>query len=361
MPRLDSFLRVVVEQSASDLHFSSGAVPYIRRDGALEPLPFRCLSEVETRRFLFEILTTEQLDRLQEEQTLDFVHGIEGVGRFRGNIFMHATGIGSVFRIIPDAAPSITQLGLPQAAADLVTQQSGLILVCGPTGAGKTTTAAAMLDVLNQNTRRHIITIEDPIEFLHTSKESVISQRQIGEHAQGYADAVKAALRESPDVLLVGELRESDTVMLALTAADQGVLVFGTLHASSSAQALLRILDLFPEARRQEVQQLLGAHLQGIIAQRLLRCASGEGRTPNVELLLRTPAVTQLIRDGKAHQIEALLHSQEMRDLGMCSFQHALAKLVSTGVVALEDACATAEDPDALAEEIHDLASKAAA
>ena len=171
MPRLDSFLRVVVEQNASDLHFSSGSVPYIRRDGELEALPFRLLSEVETRRFLFELLDPEQLEMLAEKQSLDFVHEIDGVGRFRGNIFMHAGGIGSVFRIIPDRAPPVERLGLPKAAEQLIQLRNGLVVVCGPTGAGKTTTVAAMLDTLNENSRRHIITVEDPIEFLHSSKD----------------------------------------------------------------------------------------------------------------------------------------------------------------------------------------------
>lgn len=338
MARLDSFLRVVVEQSASDLHLSSGAVPVIRRDGDLERLPFRAMSEVETRRFLFEVFSPDQIDALERDHSVDFVYAVEDCGRFRGNAFFHANGIGAVFRIIPDAPLSIEELELPQVCQSVAELERGLVLVCGPTGAGKTTTVAAMLHAVNAARAGHIITVEDPIEFVHRSLECVVSQRQVGEHARSYAESVRAAAREAPDVLSIGEVRDEETVRGALDAAEQGALVFATLHASSAPQAVHRLVDLFPEAQKRDASARLARQVQAIFAQRLVKRATGEGRVAAIEILLANAATRQLIKEEKAHQIAGYLQGPEAETMGMQTFASALAHLVLTGVVTLEEA-----------------------
>lgn len=350
MARIDSFLRVVVEQRASDLHMSSGSVPAVRRDGELVPLPFRALSDAEARRFLFEILTPEQREVFEAEQALDFVYAIEGLARFRGNLFAHALGVGSVFRIIPSRPPYIDELSLPPIARSLTELKEGLVLLCGPTGAGKTTTVAAMVNEINERDVRHVIVIEDPIEFVHDSKRSVISQRQVGVHARDYTQVVKAALRESPDVLVVGEMRGHETLDLALSAAEAGMLVIGTLHASSAAKAVHRIVDSFPEERRAEVLVILARQFRGILAQHLLRSASGEGRLPVFEVLLHNTVTAQLVRDGKVHQLEGRLQESQDQSSGMRGLDADLAARVADGSVTLAEAVRVANDADRLRE-----------
>lgn len=347
MARLDSFLRVIVEQGASDLHLSSGCVPAIRRDGELVRLPFRAMSEVETRRFLMEVLTPDEEAALERDQTLDFVHAVEHVARFRGNAFLHAGGVGAVFRIIPEAPPTLDAVGLPPVVRELCLVERGLIFICGPTGAGKTTTLAAMLNEINHTRTAHIITIEDPIEFVHAPHLSVISQRQVGEHAMSYAAAMRAALRESPDVIVVGEMRDAETVGLAIDACEKGVLVLGTLHTNSAAKAIHRITDLFPDARRERVLRTLADRFVAILAERLVKRATGEGRTPILEVLRRNLAVSSLIRDNKVHQIESYLLSPDLEPKGTIGFDQALAHAVHEGLVSLGDAVDIARDPEA--------------
>jgi len=275
--RLDSFLKLVAEQQASDLHFHAGGVPMIRHDGDLMPLPFRALTELEARRFIMEIATPEQQGTLQREQQVDFVYVLPDVGRFRASVFVQSRGIGAVFRVIRNHIPSLEELRLPPVLTRLVRFKNGLVIVTGPTGAGKSTTLAAMVREINTTQSRHIITIEDPVEYVHEPLRSAITQREVGRHTESFATGLRAALRESPDVLVLGEMRDLETVQLALQAAETGVLVLGTLHTNSAAKAVDRILDVIPEESRDQVRGTLSLVLRAVVAQRLARLARRPG------------------------------------------------------------------------------------
>jgi twitching motility protein PilT len=338
MARLDAFLKVVVEQSASDLHLSSGAPAAIRKDGELVPLPFRVLSEQETKNLLLEVLTLDERDAFEANQTLDFLYEIKNVARFRGNLFVHARGIGSVFRVIPSTVPTLDGLQLPPVIRTVANMRSGMVLLCGATGSGKTTTLAAILHEINKTRCANIITIEDPVEFVHPALQSVVSQRQAGVHTKGFAAAAKAALRESPDVLVVGEMRDYEAIGFALSASAGGALVLGTLHASSAAKAAHRIIDTFPPDQAAQALHMFSSQFQAIIAQHLIRRATGEGRMAVLEVLLRTPATAQLLKDGKVHQIESYLESGDHEGEGMLGLDNAIVMAVKSGAVTLQDA-----------------------
>lgn len=355
MARLDSFLRLVTEQNASDLHFCAGAVPTIRHNGDLVRLPFRKLTETETRRFLVEILDDEQRERFENNSDLDFVYELDDIGRFRCNFFRQARGSGAVFRIIPPSVPTLDDLGMPASLRRLCQLKNGLVLVTGPTGAGKTTTLAALVDEINRTAKRHIITIEDPVEFLHPIRQSVVTQRQVGVHVSSFAEALRSSLRESPDVVVVGEMRDAETIQLALTAAETGVLVFGTLHTNSAASAINRIIDAMPEESREQVRSILSVLMRGIVAQHLVKRATGEGRVAVVEVLLQNYAVAHLIRENKIHQLDALLQSTESAGAGMMSLETCLLRYLREGVILLEDAVRVASDPDHLRQLAADL------
>jgi twitching motility protein PilT len=350
MARIDSFLELVTEQGASDLHFSSGAIPTIRHDGQLVQLPFRTLSATETERFLVEILTQEQRQRWDESHDLDFVYALEGVARFRVNFFRQARGPAACFRVIPNVPPTLDALGLPESLRKLTRWNNGLVLVTGPTGAGKSTTLAAMVHEIAANSRRHIITIEDPIEFLHKTDRSVITQRQVGTHVDTFAGALRSALREAPDVVVVGEMRDLETIQLALAAAETGVLVFGTLHTNSAASAINRIIDAIPEESREQVRAILSVLLRGVVAQHLLRRASGEGRLAVVEVLLQSFAASNLIREDKIHQLDALLQSTESAGTGMMGLDSCLIRYLRQGLLTLDEALSVAKDPEYVRE-----------
>ena len=355
MARLDSFLRLVTEQNASDLHFCAGAVPTIRHNGDLVRLPFRKLTETETRRFLVEILDDDQRERFENNSDLDFVYELDDIGRFRCNFFRQARGSGAVFRIIPPSVPTLDDLGMPASLRRLCQLKNGLVLVTGPTGAGKTTTLAALVDEINRTAKRHIITIEDPVEFLHPIRQSVVTQRQVGVHVSSFAEALRSSLRESPDVVVVGEMRDAETIQLALTAAETGVLVFGTLHTNSAASAINRIIDAMPEESREQVRSILSVLMRGIVAQHLVKRATGEGRVAVVEVLLQNYAVAHLIRENKIHQLDALLQSTESAGAGMMSLETCLLRYLREGVILLEDAVRVASDPDHLRQLAADL------
>ena len=269
MARLDSFLRLVVEQKASDLHFMAGHRPLIRHDGLLVPIPFRELTDIEARRFLFEILSTEQRARLDAEEEVDFAYDLAGVGRFRANVFLQSDGMGAVFRVIPEEPPNLSDLRLPSAVRKILDLPNGLVLFCGPTGCGKSTTQAALIHELNRTRPLHIITIEDPIEFIHPPKKAVLTQRQVGKHVATFEHALRSALRESPDVVLVGELRDLETIQLALSAAETGVLVFGTLHTGSAAKSIGRIIDAFPDTQADQIRGVLSVIVRAVVSQRV--------------------------------------------------------------------------------------------
>ena len=338
MARIDSFLQLVVDQHASDLHMRAGYVPFVRYVGELHPLPFRVLSQEEAVRLLFEIMTPDQRTTLETHQEVDFAYELADYGRFRAHVFSHAGGIGAVFRIVPSKAPNLDDLGLPPALKLLARESSGLVLVTGPTGSGKTTTLAALINEINLSSRKHIITIEDPIEFLHEPLSSVVTQRQVGVHADSFAGALRSALREAPDVIVVGEMRDFETVQLALSAAETGALVFGTLHTRNSTRAIDRILDVCGEDSIEHVRNSLAVVLKGVVAQYLCRSRTGDSLVAAVELLLQSHAVAHMIRDSKLHQLESWLQSPERRSSGMQSFDASLGDLQRLGLITAEEA-----------------------
>ncbi|MGE0452032.1 MAG: type IV pilus twitching motility protein PilT [Vicinamibacteria bacterium] len=355
MARLDSFLRVVAEQGASDLHFHAGTVPMIRHDGELLGLPFRVLSELETRRFLTEILTPDQCDTLKKELQVDFIYTLPEVGRFRANVFQQSRGLGATFRVIRNHIPTIEELAFPEVVRRLAAQRNGLVLVTGPTGAGKSTTLAAMVKEINLTSERHVITIEDPVEYVHEPAKSAITHREVGHHTESFASGLRAALRESPDVLVIGEMRDLETVLLALQASETGVLVLGTLHTNSAARAIDRILDVVPEESREQARGTLSLVLRGVIAQRLCKRAGGDGRIAALEILVQTHAVSNMIRENKIHQIEAQLQSSSSDGSGAQGFDQALLRLVQEGLVLSEDALRVANFPELLKRQLAEL------
>jgi twitching motility protein PilT len=348
MPRIDSFLRLVAEQGASDLHFHAGNVPIIRHEGELMPLPFRVLSEVETARFLLELLSDEQRAQFEKTQEADLVYSIEKVARFRVNVFVQSAGLGAVFRVIPNEVPTLEQLNLPPAVVRLTQLSNGLVLVTGPTGSGKSTTLAAMVDGINKSSQRHVISIEDPIEFLHRPIKGAITQRQVGKHAESFAGALRSALRESPDVLVVGEMRDLETIQLAISAAETGVLVIGTLHSNNASKAIDRIIDVIPEESRDQVRSTLSVLLRGVVSQHLAKHASGEGRVAVLEILLQSYAVSNLIRENKVFQIDGYLDTAAHDGSGMQSLDACLFNLVKQGEITVDEALKFANQPESL-------------
>jgi twitching motility protein PilT len=354
--RIDSFLRLVAEQRASDLHFSAGRVPIVRHDGDLIPIPFRVLSASEAERFVHEILIPQEIETLRQLNELDFVYDLTGVARFRVNVFNQSCGIGAVFRVIADEIPTLERLQLPASVRSLAKLRNGLVLVCGPTGCGKTTTVAAIINEINLNEGKHIVTVEDPIEYVHKPVKSLFSQRQVGMHTETFASALRSALRESPDVLVVGELRDLESISLALSAAETGVLVFGTLHTNSAAKAVDRIVDAYPEDGRDQVRGALSVLLKAVVSQRLIKRATGEGRVAAVEVLLQTIAVAHMIRENKIHQIEAYLQIPENEASGMRSLLGSLKLLLREGLITTEEAFKLCNDREQLKQFVSELA-----
>jgi twitching motility protein PilT len=348
MARIDSFLRVVAAQQASDLHLHAGKVPTIRHNGQLIRLPFRTLSDAEARRFVLEILSAEQRATLEDERQVDFMYVLEGVGRFRASALVQNDGLGIVLRYIPARIPTLRELAFPPAVARLTRLGQGLVLVTGPTGSGKTTTLAAILQEINRTSKRHIITIEDPIEYVYEPQQSAITQREVGRHTESFASGLRAALREAPQVVVVGELRDLETMQLALAAAETGLLVFGTLHTNSAAKAVDRIVDMIPEDAREEVRGLLSVVLKAVIAQHLCLRTGGEGRIAALEVLLQNHAVANLIRENKTYQVEAMLQSSGRDAAGSQSLDASLLRHIELGNVTLEEALRAANHPDSL-------------
>lgn len=352
---LDSFLRVVVDQRASDLHLHAGKRPLVRLDGDLVSLPFRELSDLEAGRLLHEVLTPEQRRVLDQDQQVDFVYVIEGLARFRANAFVQRQGLSAVFRVIPDHVPTMDELMLPAVLRGLTRLQNGLVLVTGPTGSGKSTTLAAMLREVDETSRRHVITLEDPIEFVHRPRGGLITQREVGRDVASFASGLRSALRESPDVLMVGELRDRETVSLALQAAETGVLVLGTLHTNSAAKAVDRIIDVVPEASRDQARGVLSVLLRGVVAQALCRRAGGEGRVAALEILLQNHAVSNMIREAKTHQLDAYLQSASHDGSGAASMDHSLYRLCRDGLIEGSEALRQANAPELLRERLAEL------
>ena len=340
-------LMEVVHRRASDLHLSSGAHPTVRVRGKLAPLEdYPKLSSTDTREIIYSILTGDQRQRLETNWQLDFAYSIPGHARFRVNAYYQRGAIGAAFRLIPFGLTSIDELGLPPAVHEFTRRPRGFVLVTGPTGSGKSTSLAAMIDEINSTREEHIMTIEDPIEFLHGHKKCLVNQRELGSDAQSFGDALKAALRQDPDVILVGEMRDLDTISTALTAAETGHLVFATLHTQDAPQTIDRVIDVFPPEQQNQVRVQLAVTLQGIMSQTLLPTADGSGRCVAVEVLIPTPGVRNLIREAKAHQIPSAI--QTGAAVGMQSMDSSLATLVRAGMITRELAQARSSTPEEL-------------
>lgn len=334
MAKMDEFFKFMKEQGASDLHISSGEPPFLRLHGEMVRLEYQPLTPAEAQALIFEMLTDKQKRNFIENWELDCSYAVENVGRFRCNVLMQRRGISAVFRIIPEIIPSVTDLNLPPSLLDLINVSRGLILVTGPTGSGKSTTLAALIDHVNATEACHILTIEDPIEFVHPNKKSLITQREVSGHTKSFANALKASLREDPDIILVGEMRDLETIQLAMTAAETGHLVFGTLHTNSAAKTVDRIIDVFPQEQQEQVRVMLSESLRGVIAQTLLPRADKPGRVAGLEVLINTNAVANLIREGKTFQIGSTM--QTGRGIGMFTFETYLQELIQKGSLSAE-------------------------
>jgi twitching motility protein PilT len=334
MAKLDDLLKLTRQHNASDLHLSSGSAPYLRLHGEMLKLKYRDVSAEVCQGLIFEILTEKQKETFEENMELDFSYPVQGVGRFRVNVFRQRNGIGAVFRLIPETIKTVQELGLPEHLLDLIDVSEGLILVTGPTGSGKSTTLASLVQTINLARRAHIITIEDPIEFVYQNELSLINQREVSSHTHSFSNALRAALREDPDIILVGEMRDLETISLAITAAETGHLVFATLHTNSAVKTVDRIIDVFPEAQQAQIRAMLSESLRGVVAQALVPRDDGKGLAPVMEVLVNTPAVSNLIREGKAHQILSVM--QTGRAHGMSTFETSVGDLIRNGVISKE-------------------------
>ena len=350
MVAIEELLIQLVENNGSDLHVSCGLPPCIRVDGKLKRMDYPPFTSEQVENLLFPMLSNEQRRRLEQEWELDFSYGIEGVSRFRVNFYKDKGNYAAAFRTITSTVPSFDKLGLPEIVRTTAEKPRGLILVTGPTGSGKSTTLAAMIDYINSTRAEHILTIEDPIEFVHTSKSSIIHQRELGSDTRSFANALKSALREDPDIILVGEMRDHETIALALTAAETGHLVFGTLHTSSASQTVDRIIDVFPEGQQQQIRVQLANSLVAVFAQTLLPKLQPDGvkkgRVMAQEIMLVIPAIANLIRESKAAQIYSTI--QMNQGMGMQTLEMSLASLYNQKLITLEDALSKTSRPDEL-------------
>jgi twitching motility protein PilT len=337
----------VVRRNASDLHLTAGVPPMVRQRGRLAPLEeYPKLTPEDTREFIYSILTTEQRRRLETDLQLDFAYVVPGHARFRVNAYFQRGAVAAAFRLIPSEIIPIDQLGLPPVVHELTRKPRGIVLVTGPTGSGKSTSLAAMIDEINRTREEHIITIEDPIEFVHGHRKCMINQRELGNDALSFALALKGALREDPDVILVGEMRDLETISTALTAAETGHLVFATLHTQDAPQTIDRVIDVFTPEQQAQVRVQLSVTLQGIMTQQLLPTSDGAGRCVACEVLIPTPAVRNLIREGKIHQIPSVIQTGSAH--GMQSMDAALASLVRAGKITQDVAESRSSTPEEL-------------
>jgi twitching motility protein PilT len=344
---VDDILRRVVELGGSDLHLTAGCHPVIRLRGELAPLTeYPVLDGKGIRELLYAVITQKQRERFEDELELDTSHSIPGVGRFRVNVLLQRDAVGSVMRVIPHEIVPLGALGVPDTVANFATLQRGLVLVTGPTGSGKSTTLASLIDLINTSRPVHIMTVEDPIEFLHHHKRAVVNQREVGEDTHSFANALKHVLRQDPDVILVGEMRDLETISTALTAAETGHLVFATLHTQDAPQTVDRVIDVFPAHQQQQIRVQLATSLQGVVTQQLIPMAGGQGRTVATEIMVATPAIRNLIREGKVHQIYSAM--QAGARFGMKSMDQSLAELVRTGKITFDVAVERAANADDL-------------
>jgi len=331
MARIDEFLKEILQRKGSDLHFMAGDPPRIRRNGDLSALRPQPLTAADTKEILEEIMPRKALDRLQQHDGADFAYTLGELGRFRVNVLRQLNGMGAVFRAIPSKALTLDDLKMPAAVRQLCRANNGLILVTGKTGSGKSTSLAAMIDDINKREKGHILTVEDPIEFVHVRRNCLISQREIGVHSPGFAAALHSALREDPDVILVGELRDLETMSTAITAAEMGILVMGTLHTNGAGPTVDRMVNAFPADKQSHVRTMLSTSLRGVVSQQLLQRADGNGRVAALEILVNTPACANLIRQGKLDQLETVMQSGGA--LGMRTMDMAIQQLLDAGQI----------------------------
>jgi twitching motility protein PilT len=346
---LNQLLEVVLDTGSSDLHLTAGSPPLMRLDGQIQPIEgYGRLQPGPLRTLIFGILSTKQREQLEERQELDCSHPVAGKGRFRVNVFYQRGSVGAVLRAIPEQAYTLEELGMPPTVAALADQPRGLVLVTGSTGQGKSTTLAALIDLINRTRPVHIMTVEDPIEYMHHHKMAIVNQREVGTDTPSFASALRHALRQDPDVILVGELRDLETMATALTAAETGHLVFATLHTQDAPGSVERMIDVFPPHQQQQVRVQLASSLQGVVSQQLLPLVSGRGRVAAVEVLVATPAVRNLIREGKVHQIRSAIQAGGKH--GMQTMEQSLAQLVKAGKVSMNAALERASNPEEFSE-----------
>ncbi len=336
MNRIDAFLELVIKQGGSDLHLVSGNSPRIRLHGETFTVKYRELTSKETTELLYEIMPAGIKTIYEQEGGADFAYEVENMARFRVNIFQHLGGIGAVFRAIPNQIQKLNDLNLPPVLKNLCRQQKGLILVTGPTGSGKSTTLSAMVDFINSEKNGHIITIEDPIEFIHPNKKCLMSQREIGSHTAGFSDALRSSLREDPDVILIGEMRDLETIHLALTAAETGILVIATLHTNGAASSVDRIINVFPAGEEPYVRTMLSTSLIAVISQQLLLTADRKSRIAALEIMINNAAVSNIIREGKTDQLDNIIQSGAIQ--GMQRMDTAIRKLLDAQIISRKEA-----------------------
>ena len=336
MNRIDAFLELAVNQGGSDLHMVSGQAPRIRMSGELQPVRFRELSEQDVRDFLTEFMTPDQRQVLAERSAVDFAYESGTAGRFRVNVYQHVGGIGAALRVVPNKTPSLESIGLPAVVQQTLAIGKGLVLVTGPTGSGKSTTLAAMVDHLNSSRRGHIVTVEDPIEFIHEYRQCVVTQREVGTHAPSFSEALRSAVREDPDVILVGEMRDLETMSLALTAAETGIMVLGTLHTNGTVRCVDRIVNVFPPRRQDQVRTMLSDCLRMVVSQQLVRKLDHSGRLVAAEVLVSTHAVSSMIRQGNTHKLSSAIQSGQRG--GMQSLDAVLQDYVRRELISGEEA-----------------------
>lgn len=347
MAALYDLLKMMVERGGSDLHITTGSSPRLRIDGKLVPIDHPTLSPADTKALCYSVLTDAQKHKFEENNELDLSFAIKGVSRFRANIFMQRGAVAGAFRLIPFDIRTFKDLGLPEIMNEIVKKSSGLVLVTGPTGCGKSTTLAAILDRINSEKSAHIITVEDPIEYLHHHKKCLVNQREVTTDTKSFRDALRYILRQDPDVVLIGEMRDLETIEAALTVSETGHLTLATLHTNSAAQTINRIIDVFPPNQQEQIRAQLSMVLEGILAQQLIPKRSGQGRTLALELLIPNPAIRNLIREDKVHQIYSMMQTGQSK-FGMQTMNQSLFELYTKGLISYDDAIGRAYLPEEL-------------
>jgi twitching motility protein PilT len=344
---IQDFLRLVINKNGTDLHITADSPPMMRVNGELSALPFPPLSPTDTKQLCYSVITESQRHRFEEDLELDFSFGIRGLSRFRGNLFIQRGSVGAAFRLIPYTARPLAELGLPPVVAELTKIPRGLVLVTGPTGSGKSTTLAAMIDKINRERREHIVTLEDPIEFIHPHRGCIVNQREVYADTKAFKEALRHVLRQDPDVCLIGEMRDLETTESALTVAETGHLVLSTLHTNSAVLTINRIIDIFPEQQQPQIRAQLSLILQAVISQQLLPRADGRSRVLAVEVMIPNPAIRNLIRENKIHQIYSQLQVGQTK-FGMQTMSQSLLDLYARKLISYEEAMGHATEPDEL-------------